>query len=231
MSARSLTEPVRRRIDMAVAVAEERLLSTHVAYALDLIRLVEDDVPFDDALDIYARLLQLSSEAAGVLSTRVLATLGEQTGREPERPDEPEPAREEDGGEKDDDRSFFAQLRDRLRGRMNERLRFMIELEAARTEEALLYAHVENALSFVDLLDGEMPAPRAVDLYMDALEVRDSSSDVIYYLTLSRLADQQLPAPHRAERPIPGPFPTNAAGEAGGPTPGVEVMQSDGADP
>ena len=72
-----ISEPMRRRVELAIAVAQERLLSTHVAHALRLIQLVGDQVPFENALNIYIRLLRLSEDEARVITTRALATLGE----------------------------------------------------------------------------------------------------------------------------------------------------------
>src|SRR5690606_41339086 len=46
--------PTRRSSDL-IAVAQERLLGTHIDHALDLIARVGHQVPFDDALDIYTR--------------------------------------------------------------------------------------------------------------------------------------------------------------------------------
>lgn len=174
---------------MAVAVAEEKLLATHADRALEMVERVGDDVPFDDVVDIYTRLLRLSADESRALKTRALAALGQRSDQdrwsdvddeEPEAPDD------------DEEQSLFSQLRRRLRGRMDEGLRFRIELEAARAEEALLYRHVANALEFVGLLESEMAAPEAVDLYIDALDVRESMNEIVYYLTLSRLADRHF---------------------------------------
>src|SRR5690606_34219222 len=52
-SSKDLSEATRRRIELAIAVAQERLLSTHVDHALRLIRLVGEQVPFENALGIY----------------------------------------------------------------------------------------------------------------------------------------------------------------------------------
>ncbi len=184
---------MRRRVELAVAVAQERLLSTHVAHALKLIQLVGDQVPFENALNIYTRLLRLSDDEAKVITTRSLATLGERAARsdvpveiaaEPEVAEEPEtrPAF-----------SFITSMRQRLRGRVNDELRRLVELAAARTEVALLEAHVENALNFVDLLSKEQSITESVELYLDALDVRESIAEITYYLALARLADRYLP--------------------------------------
>src|SRR5690606_29131679 len=76
-ASKGISQPLRRRIDLAIAVAQERLLSTHVEHALELIELVGDQVPFDDALDIYTRLLRLTEDEARIITTRALAYLGE----------------------------------------------------------------------------------------------------------------------------------------------------------
>lgn len=188
-----LSEPMRRRVELAVAVAQERLLSTHVTHALNLIQIVGDQVPFENALHIYTRLLRLTEDEARVITTRSLATLGERaTGptNQPELAAEPEPEPEPDAWRPF---SFMKIMRQRLRGRVNDDLRRWVEMAAARTEVALLNTHVENALNFVELLENDKPSADAIELYLDALDVRESIAEVTYYLALSRLADQHLP--------------------------------------
>lgn len=196
MFSKGLSEGARKRVELAVAVAQEKLLATHVDHALDLIALVDDQVSFRDALEIYGRLLRLDEDHAQNISTRALAILGEKVDdgenllAEEPRPREPEaePAEEGSGG-----RSLFGGLRNRLRGRVNEDLRRKIEFIAARTEVALIRTHVDNAIYFVEILDEEMEQKEAVELYLDALDVRESIAEVTYYLALSRVADDVLP--------------------------------------
>lgn len=202
-SSRDISEPARRRVELAIAVAQERLLSTHVDHALRLIQLVGEQVPFENALGIYVRLLRLSDDEARVITTRALAILGEQVVESdapwPETPSEPAEV-EEDGTR----RSFLRNMRQRLRGRVKDDLRRWVELSAARTEVAILNTHVENALNFVDLLEREQPATEAVEVYLDALEVRESVAEVAYYIALARIADREIPE-----------APRNSAGRAG----------------
>lgn len=195
MSLKGLSQSARKRVELAVAVAQEKLLATHVDHALDLIALVNKDVSFTDALEIYSRLLRLEEDEARNITTRTLAVLGEKAEQDGEWPEpEPAPAAEPDGDE-ELSRSVFGNLRQRLRGRVNEELRRRIELVAARTEVALLHTHVDNALHFVDFLDSEINERQAVELYLDALDVRDSVAEVVYYFSLARIADDILP-PH-----------------------------------
>jgi hypothetical protein len=197
-SSKDLSDGLRRRVELAVAVAQERLLTTHVEHALTLIQLVGEQVPFENALAIYTRMLRLSEDEARVITTRALATLGEQGVRGEVWP---ELAREE-VPEKEPRRSFMNIMRSRLRGRVNDDMRRQVELIAARTEIAILHTHVENALQFVDLLESEMPLIEAVELYLDALQVRDSIAEVAAYMALARLADEHLPVPStQVDRP------------------------------
>lgn len=209
-SSKDLSESMRRRVELAVAVSQERLLNTHVDHALRLIQLVGDQVPFENALSIYTRLLRLSDDEARVITTRALAALGEQAARSDVWPElvteEPEDVTP-DTGTANGRRSFIRSMRQRLRGRVKDELRRMVELAAARTEVALLDTHVENALSFVDMLGHDLQASEAVELYLEALEVRDSVAEVTYYLALARLADEQLP-----KRPLPRAEPAPAEG-------------------
>jgi hypothetical protein len=192
-SSRDLSDPMRRRVELAIAVAQERLLSTHVDHALRLIQLVGDRVPFENALAIYTRLLRLSDDEARVITTRALAILGEQVVEADAQSwiDAPaDNAVESDDGTR---KSFLRNMRQRLRGRVKDDLRRWVELSAARTEVAILDTHVDNALNFVELLDKEQPATEAVELYLEALEVRESVAEVAYYMALGRIADEQLP--------------------------------------
>jgi hypothetical protein len=193
---RDISEPMRRRVELAVAVAQERLLSTHVNHALGLIQLVGDQVPFENALNIYTRMLRLSDDEARVITTRALAILGERAADTDQWPEfvnaEPAPATTQNG--ETARRKFMDQFRQRLRGRVKDDLRRWVELVAARTEIAILNTHVDNAMNFVDLLEKEAPFSDAVELYLEALEVRESIAEVAYYMALSRLADQHLPA-------------------------------------
>lgn len=195
-TSRDLSEGLRRRVELAIAVSQERLLSTHVDHVLRLIRLVGDRVPFENALGIYTRLLRLSDDEARVITTRALAILGEKAGETPDyvapTMDPPDPADDESP------RSFLRNMRQRLRGRVKDDLRRWVELSAARTEVAILNAHVENALNFIELLEKEQPSAEAVELYLDALEVRESVAEVTYYYALARLADEELPETDRS---------------------------------
>ena len=193
-ASKDLSEPLRRRVELAVAVAQERLLSTHVNHALGLIQLVGDQVPFENALNIYTRMLRLSDDEARVITTRALAILGERAAETEEWPEfaSESPAPPTSNGETAR-RKFMNAFRQRLKGRVKDDLRSFVELAAARTEIAILDTHVENALNFVELLDKEQTFNESVELYLQALEVRESIAEVAYYMALTRLSENFLP--------------------------------------
>jgi len=194
-TSRDLPEPMRRRVELAIAVAQERLLSTHVNHALGLIQLVGDQVPFENALNIYTRMLRLSDDESRVITTRALAILGERAAETEEWPefasDHAQPAPAENG--ETARRKFMNTFRQRLKGRVNEDLRRYVELAAARTEIAILDTHVDNAMNFVELLEKEQTFNESVELYLEALEVRESIAEVAYYMALTRLSETFLP--------------------------------------
>lgn len=168
-------------------------MTTHVEHALELIELVGDQVAFSDALDIYTRLLRLSDDEARVITTRALAILGERASTA-QGWTEAISTRDVVPDEAVSRRAMFLDnVRQRLRGRVNEDLRRWIELEAARTEVALLNTHVENALNFVELIGNELAFTESVELYLEALDVRESVGEVAYYISLARLAESHLP--------------------------------------
>lgn len=193
---------LQRQVDLTTAVCQERLLATHVRHVLGLVDLVSDRLPFDDALDIYVRVLQLTPEQARNVGSRALAEIGSR-GAMPATPrpsaaeeaeEEEIPARKEakkDGQPRSD--ALFSRLRRRVQGRVEDDLRQRINLAAARTESDLLETHVENALLFVRALESEMDAPEAIEEYLETMMLSEGVGDVIYHQALSRIADDVLP--------------------------------------
>jgi hypothetical protein len=201
---RSTSRALQRQIDLTTAVCQERLLKTHVRHVLALVDLTSGEMPFDNALDIYARILRLPPEQARNVGSRAYADLGRRSGLA-DLGDEPEitlleddPAdREEDqrGREAETGRfdAVFSRVRRRIRGRVQEDLRNRINLAAARAEDALFETHVENALMFGKALASELPLHEAVDLYLELMAIPDGVSDVIFNRALRVVADDVLP--------------------------------------
>lgn len=195
---KNTSRSLQRQVDLTTAVCQERLLATHVRHVLALVDLVADRIPFDDALDIYVRILRLTPEQARNIGSRALAEIGRRGGRpvrsEAEPPavePEPEPEeREATGGRSE---ALFSRLRRRVRGRVQDELRERINLAAARTEDALLETHVQNGLVFAKALSDELSPPDAVELYLETMMLPEGVADVIYNRSLRIIADRVLP--------------------------------------
>lgn len=205
---KSTSRALQRQVDLTTAVCQERLLATHVRHVLAFVDLVSDRLPFDDALDIYVRILRLTPEQARNIGSRALAELGRRDGaprvatmlddaarEEQEREREREHDRQEETPTENTGRSdaMFSRLRRRVRGRVQDELRGRINLAAARTEDAILETHVQNALIFVRALNSELGDPEAVELYLETMMLEEGLADVIYYRSLRRIADRVLP--------------------------------------
>lgn len=200
---KSASRAVQRQVDLTTAVCQERLLATHVRHVLAMVDLVADKLPFDDALDIYVRVLRLTPEQARNVGSRALAELGRRDETALQRattesagagadPDDEPIAEAREGAPRTD--ALFARVRRRVRGRVQEDLRERINLAAARTEDDLLGTHVENALIFVRALaNNDTPAPDAVELYLETMMLPEGTADVIYHRALRTIADKVLP--------------------------------------
>jgi hypothetical protein len=200
---RKISRTMQRQVDLTTAVCQERLLSTHVRHVLALVDLVDPELPFDSALDIYARILRLTPEQARNVGSRALAAIGRRTGLT--EADEVNLDLAEDdadlaGGEEErrpgDEGRFemvFSRVRRRIRGRVQDDLRQRINLAAARAEDALFETHVQNALVFGKALAEEVPLHEAVDLYLDAMAIPEGVADVVFNRSLRLVADDVLP--------------------------------------
>jgi hypothetical protein len=199
---RKISRAMQRQVDLTTAVCQERLLSTHVRHVLALVDLVQEELPFDSALDIYARILRLTPEQARNVGSRALAAIGRRTGLteaeelnldlsddESDLPDETR-AQGDDSGRFD---AVFSRVRRRIKGRVQDDLRQRINLASARAEDALFETHVQNALVFGKALAEEVPLHESVDLYLDVMTIPEGVSDVIFNRALRIVADDVLP--------------------------------------
>jgi hypothetical protein len=205
---RNTSRAMQRQIDLATAVAQEKLLDTHVRHVLAFVELVSGQLPFDAALDIYARILRLNPEQARNVGSRAFAELGrrglvsgagEVTLMEDDAADREDAHRAPTPEETGRFEQVFSRVRRRIRGRVQDDLRNRINLAAARAEDDLFEQHVANALEFARSLQAEVPLHEAVDLYVDIMSVPEGVSDVVFNRALRRVADAELPPLEHAE--------------------------------
>lgn len=185
--------PKRRELQVAAAVAREAVMQLHVARATKLIELGGDRVSAPRMLGIYLRLQEITSPAAELLVNRVLAMLGQRTGKGPvpslfvEGEDDTEP--------NDQHRSWIRVVRERLRGRVHDDLRRWVELHTGATQVAVLDTHVRHARRFVQDLSDSHNIEAACALYCELAEVPASMHSTVYMFVLDRMAAEELPRP------------------------------------
>ncbi len=198
------------RLEVAAAVAREHLISVHVEKALELIELASGRVDHSRTLQIYSRLHALTPDTEDLVRTRTLAVLGERE----VVPRTAEVVQEEVDGE---DRTWLVSvLGERFRPRVRNDLRRWMELHSGRAETALIEAHVENALRFVDIL-AELSFSEAIAVYVDMLPLPPALASMVQFFALERLSRDHLPAKFwkGRERPAGAQAAEGSAAEIG----------------
>jgi hypothetical protein len=196
-SPRRYPDAVRHRLEVATARAWEALVETHTQHALRFIRLLAGRVPLDEALSRYIGEMDLASAMGTAIQARVLATL-----------EAPEYRRTLEqllaGGEPDlegwrrfrPDRMVRG-VRDRYR--KNEEVERLVQLALAQAEEASIQRHIENAAAFAELYEPHATLRRAVEDYIEALELFGGRAQAVFQRTMARLAEIYLPEPALAK--------------------------------
>jgi hypothetical protein len=185
-----LPADLRRRLELAEASAREDRLRTHAQQAQDLVAVLAPRMPFDEAVDRYVSMMGLGGDEEEIVRTRTLAVLSES-------PVEGGLARERYrtgaglNWRHATPAGAMRFLRRRLKRSAEEEL--WAELAAARAEEALVRTHLRHAHVFIELLEDEIPAPRAVAHYVDRMEIPAARALSVYQRTLAAVADRQLP--------------------------------------
>jgi len=73
-----------------------------------------------------------------------------------------------------------------------------MQLAAARAEEAVIRAHVDNALMFVDTLAEDLSFDRAIDTYVREMAIPEPLASVVATRTLVVLGQDLVPYRQRA---------------------------------
>jgi len=184
-----LPEEVDRKLERAEALAREAMIEVHAELALDLVGILAPRMPFDEAIDRYLESMGLEGEDAEAVGSRAVGLLdareiGEDLAREGTR------------GWGFDWR--YATPLGALRFIQRQRKRsaeeqLWLELAAARAEERIADAHAQFAAQFVEVLEEEVDPTRAVELYVERLNLPEIRARIVYQRVLARLAQQLLP--------------------------------------
>ena len=81
-----------------------------------------------------------------------------------------------------------------------------MRLAQARAEEAVIDAHVRNALMFIDTLAEDMAFDRAIDTYVRVMAVAEPLASIVATRVLVELGEELVP--RRAMRPRPERTPS-----------------------
>jgi len=73
-----------------------------------------------------------------------------------------------------------------------------LRLAQARAEEALVRAHVDNALMFVDSLAEDLPFDRAIEAYVRVMGIPEPLASTVATRTLVVLSEDLIPSRRRA---------------------------------
>jgi hypothetical protein len=193
-----LPEPVRRRLEVASAMAWEALVEVHTANALQFIPLVSDRLPFDEAVLRYLRELHVSEPIALAVKNRVLLAL-----EDAEQAGDDRPALQWFGAERSQEEDSGGWRRFRpdvlMRGvkelhRRHEEMERWVQLAVARAEESVIRSHVNSAITFAALLDEHMPVEKAVQEYLHDQGLSGGRGQAVFQRAMARLAEWHLPA-------------------------------------
>lgn len=75
---RRLDADAERRLRLAHAKAEERIIDAHVANALMFVDTLAEELSFDRAIDTYVRVMSVPEPLASIVATRTLVVLGQE---------------------------------------------------------------------------------------------------------------------------------------------------------
>lgn len=186
-------------------MAWEALVEAHIAEALEFIALFADRLPLEDALNRYIREMDMGETMGAAVRTRVLV-MSEEPAAEAPRPavalrdDDADAEIAAGGGDDDDEAVNWRRFRPDVmmrgvmeRQRSRDEIERLVELAIARSEEAVIKTHVDNAITFAALLEDSGALSRAVEQYISALNVVGGRGQAVLQRTMARLAEVHLP--------------------------------------
>jgi hypothetical protein len=205
---RRLGEPLRRKLEVASAMAWESLVDTHVEQANQFVALLAGHWPIEESLPRYLREMDLDATMVSAIRTRVLMHAEEQGAAGGDTPGDTArasvspafPASADDAGDEGDEGNWLLRQPARVvrgvmeRQRRNDEIDRIVQLSLARAEERVIRTHVENAIGFVALLEEQLPLDRCVQQYLGAVGLHGSRAQTVFHRTMARLADVHLPS-------------------------------------
>ena len=200
-----LPDPLRRRLEVASAMAWESLVDAHAEEALEFLALLHGRMGMQDALSRYLREMCIIEPMTTSVRTKVLVALEHESGRVPMMRDPARPREEVEEPEEDEGWRRFTPgaLVRGVRERQEERGETdrVVMLAMARAEEDIIQKHVDNAITFAALLESTAGLDGAVQEYIRTVGLGGGRAQAVLQRTMARLAEVHLPPLHR---PAPG---------------------------
>lgn len=180
-----------RKLERVEALAREELVNVHAELALDLVSILAPRMPFDVAIERYLESMELEGDEREIVGTRAVALMDEREVQE-------DLAREGYRGWGWNWRyaTPLGVLRYiRRHQKRSDEEDLWLELAAARAEEALVNAHMQYALQFVQVMEEHEHADptRAAALYVERLDIPELRARMVYQRVMARLAEDLLP--------------------------------------
>ena len=206
---RRLPDAMRRRVEVASAMAWEALVEAHTMHALDFIGLIDGRLEMQDALNRYLREMGVIEPMATAVRTKVLVAMedAESAGKrvllhEAEAAAAEGPRVAEGDADEDKDEggegwrrftpgALVSGVRERQKSR--DETDRLVMLAIARAEEDVIGTHVDNAITFAALLDSAIGLDKAVQEYIGEVGLGGPRAQAVFQRTMARLAEVHLP--------------------------------------
>lgn len=206
MSLRRIPEALHLRVRIAYASAWEALIGTHTSQALQFVCEFASRTPVLRALDLYFEVVAVPAGMQESVRTRCLTSL-ELESLPPLTA--PVPLR----GWQILRVDRFVE-RQQYRRRFEEKTVQLARMVGARASEAVIATHVENVISFYELLRGVMPVEQVTEHYLREFSLQSSAAQMVWQRVQARVAGEELTAQYSDPPPPPlEPEPSDPAPE------------------
>jgi hypothetical protein len=195
MSLRRIPEALHLRVRIAYASAWEALIGTHTSQALQFVCEFASRTPVLRALDLYFEVVAVQAGMQESVRTRSLTSLELES-----LPPLAAPVPLRGWQVLRVDRFIEHQ---QYRRRFEEKTVQLARMVGARAAEAVIATHVENVISFYELLRGVMPVEQVTDHYLREFSLQSSVAQMVWQRVQARVAGEELTAQYSDPPPPP----------------------------
>jgi hypothetical protein len=186
MSLRRIPDALSLRVRIAYAAGWDALIDTHTTQALQFVCEFAPRLPVLGALDLYFRVTAVPEAMQEAVRVGTLTALDVET--LPPLTVLPSVA----GWQRLRLDLLIEQLQ--YRRRYHQRTLALARMVGARSAEAVVATHVENAIGFARLLKGIMPVSMATDRYIREFSLPASIAEMVMQRVQARVAGEELTA-------------------------------------